>query len=79
MAAPTIVEVLSDEASGSGIQASITTASGTAVNDILLVIVTDNYYTGYNNPIEWSGGLTSFTHIVLADNAGSGNRSKINA
>lgn len=79
MAAPTIVEVLSDEASGSGIQASITTASGTAVNDILLVIVTDNYYTSYNNPIEWSGGLTSFTHIVLADNAGSGNRPKINA
>jgi len=76
MAAPTKVEVLSDEASGA--TATVTTASGTAVDDILLTVVTDNYYTSYNTP-SLPSGVTAWTHIVLADNAGSGNRPKINA
>lgn len=77
MAAPSKIEVLSDESSGA--TATVTTNSGTTqVDDIIVVVAADNYYTSYNDPSQPSG-VTTWTHIVLSDNAGSGNRRKINA
>jgi len=64
MAAPTVVEVLTDE--GANTVASVTTAAGTAVDDIIVVFATDNYYAGYNNPSQPSG-VTTWAHIVLVD------------
>lgn len=75
-AAPTVVEVVSAESSG--ITATVITGAGTVIDDILLIIATDNYYTSYNAPSQPSG-VTTLTHIGTADNDVSGNRPKINA